>query len=54
MTRVFARRQVEGCMKAAGESTGCEVQIEWQGDHEIFNHDEYQSASRTCKHCILS
>lgn len=37
-------------MEAAGESTGCEVQIEWQGDHEIFDHDEYQSASRTCKH----
>jgi hypothetical protein len=41
-------------MKAAGESTGCEVQIEWQGDHAIFDHDEYQSASRTCKQYTLS
>ena len=34
--------KVEGCMMAAGESTGCEVQLEWQGDHKIFDHDEYK------------
>jgi amidohydrolase len=39
--------KVEGCMKAAAESTGCEAQLEWQGDHKIFDHDEYESASRT-------
>jgi hypothetical protein len=31
----------------AGESTGCEVQVEWQGDHKIFGHEDYKLASRT-------
>jgi amidohydrolase len=39
--------KVEGCMKAAAQSTGCEVSIEWQGDHAIFDHDEYEKAART-------
>ena len=40
--------KVEGCMVAAGQSSGCTPQLEWQGDHEIFDHDEYAKASRTC------
>eukprot|EP01052_Picozoa_sp_SAG31_P040292 SAG31_NODE_5800_length_2322_cov_15.403509_1_plen_205_part_00 len=39
--------KVEGCMVAAGQSTGCEPDIQWQGDHAIFDHDEYEQASRT-------
>ena len=31
----------------AGESTGCEVEVQWQGDHKIFGHEDYKLASRT-------
>ena len=34
--------KVEGCLMGAGESTGCEVQLEWQGGHKIFDHEEYK------------
>lgn len=39
--------KVAGCFMAAGQSTGCEPEVSWQGDHAIFDHDEYQKASRT-------
>jgi metal-dependent amidase/aminoacylase/carboxypeptidase family protein len=34
-------------MRAAGESSGCTAELEWQGDHALFDHAEYEQASRT-------
>jgi metal-dependent amidase/aminoacylase/carboxypeptidase family protein len=39
--------KVVGCMEAAGLSSGCRAELEWQGDHALFDHEEYEQASRT-------
>ena len=43
--------KVAGCMEAAGVATGCTAELEWQGDHNLFDHEECHLRSTINNDC---